>query len=77
VQVNGLYFPQPYVITAIGDADVIEQRISNDGYLQVYRQQAAEPDIAIGWELERGDDLTAGPYTGSIRAEHAKPVSGG
>ncbi len=75
VQVNGLYFPQPYEITAIGDADAIEQRITDDGYLQVYRSQAAEPDIAIGWDLERGYDLVAGPYTGPIRAEYAKPVS--
>lgn len=75
VQVNGLYFPQPYVIQAIGDADVIEERIENDGYLQVYREQAAQPDIAIGWSLERDDDATAGAYTGPIRAEYAKPVS--
>jgi uncharacterized protein YlxW (UPF0749 family) len=74
VQVNGLYFPQPYEITAIGDADTIEQRIADDGYLQVYRTQAEEPDIAIGWELERGYDLVAPPYTGPIRAEYAKPV---
>lgn len=75
VQVNGLYFPQPYEITAIGDADVIEERIADDGYLQVYRSQAEEPDIAIGWELERGYDLVARPYTGPIRAAYAKPVS--
>jgi uncharacterized protein YlxW (UPF0749 family) len=75
VQVNGLYFPQPYRITAIGDAEAIEQRITDDGYLQVYRQQAAEPDIAIGWELEQDDELTAAPYTGPITAEYAEPVS--
>ncbi len=74
VQVNGLYFPQPYEITAIGDADEIAQRLTDDGYLQVYREQAAEPDIAIGWEMERGDDLVARPYTGPIRGEYAKPL---
>lgn len=74
VQVNGLYFPQPYKITAIGDVDALEQRIADDGYLQVYRDQAAEPDIAIGWSLERGYDLVAQPYTGPIRAEYAKPL---
>ncbi|WP_165872860.1 DUF881 domain-containing protein [Nocardioides jejuensis] len=75
VQVNGLYFPQPYEITAIGDVDTIEQRITDDGYLQVYRAQAAEPDIAIGWTMQSGSDLVAQPYTGPIRAEYAKPVS--
>lgn len=75
VQVNGLYFPQPYEITAIGDVDAIEQRIADDGYLQVYRQQATEPDIAIGWELERGYGLTAPAYSGPIRAEYAEPVT--
>jgi uncharacterized protein YlxW (UPF0749 family) len=75
VQVNGLYFPQPYVITAIGDADALEQRIDDDGYLELYRSQAAEPDIAIGWDLERGYDLVAKPYTGPIHAEYAKPLS--
>ncbi|MDO7868274.1 DUF881 domain-containing protein [Nocardioides jiangxiensis] len=75
VQVNGLYFPQPYEITAIGDVDAIEQRITDDGYLQVYRAQAAEPDIAIGWDMHSGYGLVAPPYTGPIRAEYAKPVS--
>jgi uncharacterized protein YlxW (UPF0749 family) len=75
VQVNGLYFPQPYRITAIGDPDALEERIADDGYLQLYRSQAEEPDIAIGWDLERGYDLVAKPYTGPIRAEYAKPVS--
>lgn len=75
VQVNGLYFPQPYVITAIGDVDALEERIADDGYLQLYRSQAEEPDIAIGWDLEPGYDLVAKPYTGPIRAEYAKPLS--
>lgn len=74
VQVNGLYFPQPYEISAIGDPDELEQRIDLDGYLQVYRAQALQPDIAIGWDLRRVPELVAPGYTGAVNPEYAEPL---
>jgi uncharacterized protein YlxW (UPF0749 family) len=74
VQVNGLYFPQPYVISAIGDPDRLEDRIANDTYLAEYRRQSELPDIQIGWELERESEIKAKAYAGLVRPAYAKPL---
>lgn len=71
VQVNGLYFPEPYEITGIGDPEVLEERIDADGYLQYYRTLAAQEDVQIGWGLARADDLVAPGYTGAINPQYA------
>ncbi len=75
VQVNGLYFPQPYKISAVGDPDVLEGRIAIDSYLAEYRRQSEIPDIKIGWSLDREDDVVAPAYAGLVRPAYAKPLS--
>jgi uncharacterized protein YlxW (UPF0749 family) len=74
VQVNGLYFPQPYEISAVGDPAALEERIAIDGYLAEYRRQSETDDIQIGWALEQ-EDVVAPPYAGLVRPAYAKPLS--
>jgi uncharacterized protein YlxW (UPF0749 family) len=75
VQVNGLYFPQPYEISAVGDPAALEERIDIDSYLQEYRRQSEMESIQIGWSLSQGDNLVAPAYAGLVRPAYAKPLS--
>lgn len=73
VQVNGRYFPQPYVISAIGDPDAIGARIDADAYISEYRRQSEVEDIQIGWESRVETDLTAPAYDGLLTLDYAVP----
>ena len=52
VLLQGVPYPQPYVIEAVGDPATSATPIAEDAYLQIYREQADDPDIAVGWDLE-------------------------
>lgn len=71
VQLDGVPYPQPYVITAVGDQAAILQAIHDDDYLAVYREQASQPRIAVGWELETPPTVTAPAYDGPTTLTHA------
>ena len=43
--------------------------IEDDDYLQIYREQAAIPDISVGWDLELQALVTAPAYDGLTRPE--------
>src|SRR3954453_18449182 len=50
VQLQGVPYSQPYVISAVGDPATLPAAVARDPYLQVYRADAADPDIAVGWD---------------------------
>jgi uncharacterized protein YlxW (UPF0749 family) len=74
VQLNGLTYAEPYVIAAVGDQAQILQAINDDDYLSVYREQAAQPSIAVGWQLETPPVLTAPAYEGVTNPTHATVI---
>ena len=74
VVIQGVPYPQPYVIQAIGDVGDLTDAISTDDYLQIYREQSADPTIDVGWDLEISDDLKAPPYDGLLDVSYATPV---
>lgn len=74
VQLHGIPYAQPYVISAVGDQSSLLESISNDDYLSIYRAQAEIPDISVGWELELEDDLTAPAYEGLLDLSYAQPI---
>jgi uncharacterized protein YlxW (UPF0749 family) len=74
VLLQGLPYPQPYVIEGIGDPGSLTSAIAEDAYLRVYREQAADPDIAIGWELDFADALSAPAYDGLLGLSFAQPL---
>ena len=74
VMLQGVPYPQPYVIEAVGDPGQITSAISEDAYLQIYRDQSEIEDIAVGWDLELADDLTAPAYDGLLDLSYAQPA---
>ena len=75
VELQGIPYPQPYVITAVGDVDAIEASIDLDPSVNAYRRDSANPAIAVGWDLQQKSDVTVPAYTGLRGLEYAKPLS--
>jgi uncharacterized protein YlxW (UPF0749 family) len=74
VQLQGVPYSQPYVISAVGDQTALLSAIDSDSYLEVYRDQAADPDISVGWDLQEEDLLTAPAYDGMLDLNYATPL---
>jgi uncharacterized protein YlxW (UPF0749 family) len=74
VQLQGVPYSQPYVISAVGDQAGLLGSIDGDEYLRLYRDESAEPDIAIGWQLETEDSVKAPGYDGLLDLDYAKPL---
>lgn len=75
VELNGLYFPEPYVISAVGDPDVLESRLDSDSYVLNYRRESEQADIQIGWAMEREERIEAPAFSGLLAFEHARPLT--
>jgi len=75
VVIQGVPYPEPYVIEAVGDVGELTSAISADDYLQIYREQADDPDIDVGWDLDIKDELTAPAYDGLLDLSYATPVA--
>jgi len=71
VRLHGIPYSQPYVISAVGDQGALYDAIMDSPYLQVYRDQAADPDIAVGWDLRLESNLKAPAYDGSMDLSYA------
>jgi uncharacterized protein YlxW (UPF0749 family) len=78
VQLQGVPYSQPYVISAVGDPTALTAEIARDPYLQVYREDAAVPEIAVGWDEQVEDKITAPAYDGLVGMSyaHVLPSSG-
>jgi uncharacterized protein YlxW (UPF0749 family) len=74
VQLQGVPYPQPYVIEAVGEQTRLLDAIENDDYLQIYREQAAIPDISVGWDLQPRAQVTAPAYDGLLDLNYAEPL---
>jgi uncharacterized protein YlxW (UPF0749 family) len=74
VLLQGIPYPQPYVIEGVGDPGSLVDAIVEDPYLQVYREQAADPDISVGWDLDPRDEVTAPAYDGLLGLSFARPL---
>jgi uncharacterized protein YlxW (UPF0749 family) len=74
VQLQGVPYPQPYVIEGVGDQATLLQALEDDDYLQIYREQAAIPDISVGWDLQLRAQVTAPAYDGLLDLSYAEPL---
>ncbi len=75
VMIQGVPYPQPYVIEAVGDVGDLTSAIADDDYLQIYREQSDDPAIAVGWDLDIADEITAPAYDGLLDLSYATPIS--
>ena len=74
VLLQGLPYPQPYVIEAVGDISDLSGAIADDAYLKIYREQADDPDIAVGWDVEIADEISAPAFDGLLGLSYARPI---
>jgi uncharacterized protein YlxW (UPF0749 family) len=77
VQLQGVPYSQPYVISGVGDPATISNAIARDPYLQVYREDAADPNIRVGWDLQEETHIVAPAYDGLLGLSYATVLSGG
>jgi uncharacterized protein YlxW (UPF0749 family) len=66
VQLQGVPYSQPYVISGVGDPATLSSAIARDPYLQVYREDAADPNINVGWDVRVESHLVAPAYDGLL-----------
>lgn len=74
VQLQGVPYPQPYVIEAVGDQDELLSSVDADALVAGFRADAANPEIGIGWSMEADDDISAPAYEGVLGLEYAQPL---
>ena len=73
VQLDGQPYPQPYVIQAVGDPTALFEAMDSDYDIGKFRDDAARPDIAVGWDAESEDLVEAPAYDGLLDINYAKP----
>ncbi|HWJ83728.1 MAG TPA: DUF881 domain-containing protein [Nocardioides sp.] len=74
VQLQGVPYPQPYVVEAVGDPTSLLSAIDDDPLVAGYRADADNPDIAVGWDLAVEDDVEAPAYEGLTDLRYATPL---
>ena len=75
VQLQGVPYPQPYTIQAVGDPTSLLRAVQDDEYLQAYQSQAADPSISVGWDLRVEDSVTAPAFDGLLDLNYASPLT--
>ena len=77
VQLQGVPYSQPYTISGVGDPTALSAAVAADDYLARYRSDAAEPDIAVGWQATVEERVVAPAYDGLLDLSYAKRLSVG
>jgi uncharacterized protein YlxW (UPF0749 family) len=75
VELNGIYYSQPYVISAVGNTSRLLSSIDGDDYIARYRSDSEQEDIQVGWSLEFESRIEAPAYDGLLNVEYAKPLT--
>jgi uncharacterized protein YlxW (UPF0749 family) len=75
VQLQGFPYPEPYVISGVGDQDELLDALATDEYVGYYRQAAEDPSIAVGWDVELEEDLLAPAFTGVVDLQYAERLA--
>ncbi len=74
VQLQGVPYPQPYTIQAVGDPSALIDALDADPVVQGFRADADEPDVGVGWDLEAEDVVETPPYEGLLDISSAAPI---
>ena len=73
VLLQGVAYPPPYVISAIGDASSIVSRVDRDPAVELYLRDV--DTYELGWDLDLEEKLTFPAYDGPIDTEWARPAA--
>ena len=74
VQLQGVPYPQPYEIQAVGDPEEIQAALDADSRVSAYRSDAADPALQVGWDLDVEDHVEAPAYSGLVDLSYAEPL---
>ncbi len=74
VMLGGGVYPEPYVISAIGDPVQLESAVLADDDVERYRRDAALPDVSVGFDLQPEEQIDAPPYEGLMSRTYAEPL---
>lgn len=74
VLLQGVPYPQPYEVSAVGDQGELLRALEDDAYLQGYRADAADPQGGVGWDLALEDSITAPAFDGLLGLGLAEPI---
>lgn len=67
---QGRVYSPPYVITAIGDIERLQQRLERDPIVTTYRDYVKR--LGLGYRVSALADVTMPAYEGSIDLDHAR-----
>jgi uncharacterized protein YlxW (UPF0749 family) len=71
VLLHGVTYSPPYVVSAIGDADAMRERIAASPYLAAYLE--AVDEYRLGWSVEEEKLIRAPAFTGPTEMRYARP----
>lgn len=74
VQLQGVPYPQPYTIQAVGNPVALTSSVEVDPDVAAYRYDASLPDIGLGFAMQTEADVEAPAYEGLLDITYAKPV---
>ncbi|NYJ03615.1 uncharacterized protein YlxW (UPF0749 family) [Nocardioides thalensis] len=74
VQLQGVPYPEPYDIEAVGDPTALLSALDSDPIVAGYRADAADPEIAIGWDVETEQQVEAPAFEGLVDIRYAEPL---
>lgn len=76
VQLQGVPYAPPYVITAVGESGDLLLALESDPRVQEYRAKAADPLVSVGFEMTPEEFVTAPGFEGLLDLDYAEPVDG-
>ncbi len=74
VQLQGVPYPQPFVIEAVGDQSELYASVASDELVEGYRTDSENPRIGIGWSLDFTERIDAPAYDGLVDLQYAEPL---
>lgn len=75
VLLQGVPYPQPFVIQAVGDRAGLLASLAQNRYVQSFQRDAADPEIQVGWSLDADAEVKAPAYKGLLDLTYAKPLA--
>ncbi|MFT4265058.1 MAG: DUF881 domain-containing protein [Nocardioides sp.] len=75
VTLQGVPYPEPFVIEAVGGIDDLVASIDGDDYVAAYREDADDPAIQLGWDMTPSAHVVAPAYAGLRDLSYAKPLT--
>ena len=75
VELHGIPYPQPYVITGVGDTTAMQDRLDSDPYVLGFRRDAVDPEVSVGWAMQQDAMVTAPAYGGIKGLTYARPAA--